>query len=145
MTNTYFESQCFYFISAPIVSFRVRNVTNALPKRLDTIHFNDELHDQGSGYSSTTGVVSAPVRGVYMFTVQICPYSHQTVTYGITVNGNDVMRSSHEGHDVHTCVTFDAVAVLKTEDQVWVTCLHGGEEIYQNMDHWNTFSGVLLS
>lgn len=109
------------------------------------INFTDVIQNEGEGYDNVTGVFTAPVDGVYLFSVQLCPYSHQETFYAITVDGMDVVHSAQEGRDVHACVTFQALTSLRVLNKVWVTCLDQGGEIYQTSNHWNSFTGILLS
>ena len=135
--------QC--YISVPSVSFKIRNVGNTSPRPHDVIQFTSVLHNEGVGYDNSTGIFTSPVNGVYLFTVHLCPYSHQESVYAITVEGEDVVRSARVGKDVHACRTIDALVELSVSHRVWVTCLDDGEEIYQTSNHWNMFTGVIVN
>lgn len=129
----------------PAVAFYVRQIENTSPEYAETLRFSHEMYNEGSGYNNTTGVFTALVQGVYLFSVQLCDYSHQKTVYAINVEGNDVIRSEQDGRDLHSCVTLETLSVVRPYDRIRVTSLQSGAEIYQNFDHWNTFAGTLLN
>lgn len=108
------------------------------PLVFSTISFNI-----GSGYDSNTGIFTTPVDGTYLFTARLCTNTKELINYAIVVDGSDVTRGVHYG-STHDCASFNTAVVLRTGNQVWVTCAFPGNQIFGDDYRWNIFSGVLL-
>jgi len=95
-----------------------------------------------SGYDVTTGTFTAPVLGLYMFSVNSCHYK-DWATVAIVKNNEILIASSQKDTSDPSCHTVQTIATLVPGDKVWVKC-NGSCRLYENSNMWNTFSGSLL-
>ena len=95
---------------------------HANPTTGQTVQFNVETLDIGSGYNNRTSVYTAPMAGTYTFTWTIRSLGGATQYYvtGLVVNNdvkNSLMTYSHSHNDVSTATT---VVSLEAGDVVFI-------------------------
>ncbi len=57
------------------------------------------MANDGGGYDPNTGKFTAPVAGMYIFTVQYCPFDDSFAGFGIVQEGKPLQRSAHKSWD----------------------------------------------
>jgi hypothetical protein len=131
----------------PTVAFKARlNAITAVPVG-QVIVFRTVLFNEGDAYSSQTGKFTATTNGTYLFTVAFCVVYKHKLYVDIMVDGISYTKTNIYGDSNYSCVTADAVAVLKAGQSVWVqpSSSDSGNIIqYHYSLYRNTFSGVLL-
>ncbi|KAJ0069884.1 hypothetical protein NL108_016048 [Boleophthalmus pectinirostris] len=97
----------------------------------------------GHGYNSTTGIFTAPVKGVYHFEIfALCNSGHPAEAY-LMKNGCGVFMA-HESNGSGCTTAGNAVSLsLESGDVVYVV-LPASRKLYDNHHRHNTFSGHLL-
>ncbi|XP_045185274.2 complement C1q and tumor necrosis factor-related protein 9A-like [Mercenaria mercenaria] len=131
----------------PPVAFYADHVTDT---SLDTtgkiIVFDNTITNEGSGYSTSTGIFTAPVGGLYQFTVHVCAYYRQHSFIGLVVAGNVIAKDSNYDENYYTCSSLGAIVRVKSGEQVWVKCTSGASsrKLFEDSLMLNTFSGVLI-
>ncbi|XP_052761731.1 uncharacterized protein LOC128204355 [Mya arenaria] len=103
--------------------------------------------NQGSGYSSTTGKFTAPVRGLYMFFMQTCTTSNKHAYLQIVKEGSVLMASLQYDKDAYSCSSSQVFVQLDTGETVWVQCSSGdsSRQLYESHPHqWTSFGGALI-
>ncbi|PVD32652.1 hypothetical protein C0Q70_08097 [Pomacea canaliculata] len=81
--------------------------------------FNHVLMNTGGGYSPTTGVFTAPCRGLYVFLVQMFTSGHGHAKWDLYVNGHMVMSGESHTHD-NTSNEYMYPVTLQAGDRVSV-------------------------
>jgi len=129
-----------------VVAFEAHKISDHSPHLNDRLVFTQEILDVGGGYDSSTGYYKAPVNGMYRITIQICGNYDKWFVAFIMANDKQVGYASSLGGSVEvTCATGSALAYLKRGQKVWVRCqLVSANGIYDGLDMWNSFSGVLI-
>lgn len=100
--------------------------------------------NEGDGYNNSTGIFTAPVGGVYFFTVQFSVLSGKALYYDIMAENEIITRGFVYDRDSNKCYTIDALAVLKEGHRVWVKRHNSASLQESESSYWNSFSGVLL-
>ncbi|XP_052818363.1 caprin-2-like [Mya arenaria] len=134
------------------VLFRACDVVDyTLSTGNDIIIFNEMLYNIGRGYDSATGKFTAPVTGIYLFIVNLCPTKSGSIFFAIVAK-EGVVANGH-AHSVSNwlCVSGDAIVQLHANDVVYVKSTYSGSKLLQRntlKDDFdakaNSFSGVLL-
>ncbi|XP_052806030.1 collagen alpha-2(VIII) chain-like [Mya arenaria] len=136
----------------PTVLFRARNVADYTLSTTDqTVIFNEVLYNDGAGYNSATGTFTAPVKGTYLFTVNLCQANSKSIFYAIMIK-EDVVANGHT-YSVpgFLCVSGDAIVQLDANDVVYVKSMYTSDVLLESglLNSFdpkaNSFSGVLLN
>ena len=116
---------------------------NLSPSQGDVIVYQTILTSSDiSGYDIATGTFTAPVAGVYMFTVNSCVNVNHAIA--IMRNGIAIFKSTHnDARNTGSCYTTQSITPLVSGDQVLVKC-DGSCRLMTDSLRWNTFSGILL-
>ena len=133
----------------PTVAFHVHNVKDLiLDQTKEVLVFQNIITNEGSGYDKSTGIFTAPVGGVYYFTVHVCAAYKKYSTVGIVLDGTFIAKSIQFDNDSYACGSVDAIVTMTSGKQVWVTTTAASTSYVLNGDNihsMNTFSGVLIS
>ncbi|KAH3693672.1 hypothetical protein DPMN_081112 [Dreissena polymorpha] len=107
------------------------------------IVFQYILVNEGRSYNSANGRFTASVAGVYMFTVQYCPYTNKKIYLDIVHAGRSLQCSTNWERDDIVCASMQAFAKVAVGDTISVRSRHSGI-LYHNSNSWNSFSGLLI-
>lgn len=131
------------------VTFLARDLSSASPSEGATLIFPTVEVNVGNGYDSSAGVFTAPVGGVYMFSLQICLYANRYFYWEIMADNKRILAgcfideySSYTG-----CHSASGVAVIQAQARVYVKkgASTGGSDIHiSDANFWNYFSGTLV-
>ncbi|KAH3804688.1 multimerin-1-like [Dreissena polymorpha] len=129
----------------PLVNFQaVLHEGNPQPSNNNVV-FKNVMANDGRGYDPKTGKFTAPVAGVYIFTVQYCPYDYSEAGFEIVQEEESLQRSSHVSWGRSTvCVNMQVVAKVEQGAKVWVRATARNSTILQEKFRWNTFAGLLI-
>ncbi|WAQ93491.1 EMIL2-like protein [Mya arenaria] len=135
----------------PTVLFRARNVVDySLSTTDQTIIFNEVLYNVGGGYNSPTGTFTAPVKGSYLFTVNLCPAKNKSIFYAIMVKEDVVVNGHTYNVSGWLCVSGEAIVQLDANDVVYVKSMYTSDVLLESglLNSFdpkaNSFSGVFL-
>ena len=127
----------------PLVYFSTKDVNNLSPSDGDVIVYTTLISASDvSGYDVRTGKFTAPVNGLYMFSVNSC-HNKNWATVAIVKNNEVVISSAQRDTSNQSCHTVQKIATLVPGDKVWVKC-NGSCTLFTGSQCWNTFSGALL-
>ncbi|XP_053374829.1 heavy metal-binding protein HIP-like [Mercenaria mercenaria] len=135
-------------IASPSVAFYAHHVTDLV---LDVTHeiivFDTIITKEGSGYDTSTGIFTAPVGGLYQFTVHVCALTETYSVVGLSLTGKVVAAATNYDRDHYICSSVGAVVRMNSGEQIWVKCTSGSStyRLYQDNYRMNTFSGILLN
>ncbi|XP_019947112.2 uncharacterized protein [Paralichthys olivaceus] len=115
------------------------------------LKFSKVFTNVGKAYSATTGLFTAPVKGVYVFRFTICGYMKEGVTMGVRLFHNEksivynLQTWSHEryGLDHFEYLSNAVVLELNVGDEIHLV-LPENETIFDNYNSHSTLSGFLL-
>ncbi|XP_025091119.1 cerebellin-3-like isoform X2 [Pomacea canaliculata] len=102
--------------------------------------FNHVLMNTGGGYSPTTGVFTAPCRGLYVFLVQMFTRGNGHANWDLYVNGHMVLRGESRTHD-NASNEYMYPVTLQAGDRVWV---YSRNSVYIYGTNHSFFGGWLI-
>ncbi|XP_067289635.1 cerebellin 17 [Pseudorasbora parva] len=110
-----------------------------------TLAFNNIFTNIGNNYDGTTGLFTAPVKGVYYFRFTACGVKiSQSTGASLYKNGQKTVSVGQWlHHDQHRYASNGAVLQLEVGDVVCMKLLPG-YSIYDSPDNLSTFSGFLI-
>ena len=133
----------------PTVAFHAHNVKDLiLDQYKEVLVFQNIITNEGSGYDKSTGIFTAPVGGVYYFTVHVCVANRKHSPVGIVLDGTFIAKSIQYDTDSWTCGSAGAIVTMTSGKQVWVASTDGSTNyvLYSSTTFlMNTFSGILIS
>ncbi|XP_031434517.1 flagellar attachment zone protein 1-like isoform X2 [Clupea harengus] len=113
--------------------------------RPTTLIYRHVFTNTGNAYNPNTGVFTAPVRGVYHFSVFMHGTGHASIPTGVSLHKNEehvVIAHSHQpSYSVNP--SNGASLLLEVGDVVYVK-LWPNAWVYDSYNHHTTFSGHLL-
>jgi hypothetical protein len=109
--------------------------------------FEKTFTNEGTGYDTSTGLFTAPVGGLYHFSVHACAYHNRYAYLGLVLEGNVIAADSNFGDANYDCDSFGAIIRVRSGAKVWVKSISSGSnrQLYQDSNRMNTFSGVLVN
>ena len=108
----------------------------------DVVKFEDVRVNRGQGYNPSTGVFTAPRKGLYHISCLILGDSGHVVHYQL--NKNDTRYTAgYSTKGVHASSTISSIVEMKKGDRVFIKhTTSASEQIYGA--HYSTFSGYFL-
>jgi hypothetical protein len=123
-------------------------VTNlVLDTTNEIVIFTKSVINEGTGYDTSTGFFTAPVGGLYQFSVHTCVYQGKYAYIGLVFEGKVIGADMNYDKDHYTCSAFGAIARVKSGEKVWVKTTSSGSnrQLYQDSHRMITFSGMLVN
>ncbi|XP_060592690.1 complement C1q tumor necrosis factor-related protein 3-like [Ruditapes philippinarum] len=132
----------------PTVAFKARLNSSTAGVIGQAIVFPVLIFKEGDAYNPNTGQFTAPISGVYMFSLAFCVYPEKNLIISIMVERTRYSTSLFRGDAGYGCSSADTVAIVTAGQKVWVEVVggHTGTNIYHGDSYrWNTFSGALIN
>ncbi|KAL2083042.1 hypothetical protein ACEWY4_020815 [Coilia grayii] len=118
---------------------------NIGPSGVDTLLFKHVITNIGNAYNAHTGVFRAPIRGVYFFVVFIHGVGHASTPTGVSLQKNgELVVIAYAHQPSHSLTASNGASLLLKEGDVVYVKLWPGAWVYDNQNHYTTFSGHLL-
>ncbi|XP_060578276.1 complement C1q tumor necrosis factor-related protein 2-like [Ruditapes philippinarum] len=131
-------------VTTPKVAFNAYSSTGGNYGVDESIIFPVVLLNEGCGYNESTGIFTAPVAGMYQFSVQICNAAYKYLCAAI-VHENTTIAITTNYDTVSTCSSTMVPAKIETGDQVYVKSTYEESVMYSNKNRWPSFTGLLTS
>ncbi|XP_060557366.1 heavy metal-binding protein HIP-like [Ruditapes philippinarum] len=120
----------------PTIAFKARLNVNTAVVGGQTIVFPVLIFKEGDAYNTDTGQFTAPVSGMYTFSLAFCVYTNKLLTVKIMVEGTQYTASLFNGDGSSGRSSADTVAIVTAGKKVWVEVIPGGfETINANHSH----------
>ncbi|XP_060595286.1 complement C1q tumor necrosis factor-related protein 5-like [Ruditapes philippinarum] len=135
-------------LERPPIAFHAHHVADLVLDTTDEIViFTKSVINEGTGYDTSTGIFTAPVGGLYQFSVHTCVYKGMYAYIGIVLEGKVIAADMNYDKDHFTCSAFGAIARVKSGEKVWVksTVSDSVRKLYQDSHRMITFSGMLVN
>lgn len=132
------------FFTSDLVAFNSRHLKDRSLGNYDVYVFKETVYNYGQGYNSRTGIFTAPVGGMYLFTTSLCVPAYQDNAYAIVAKNVDVARSVNHGTIGNPCNSLSVIVSLNAYDKVYVRSTWYQTKSYENEHRWSTFSGLLV-
>jgi len=135
-------------LSGTVVAFSAHTVVDRSPATGQVYVFSNTVFNHGDGYDNATGVFTASVSGVYVFTVQMCSVAARYVYYAfVKTGGSEIVKGWMGDIDETLCHVASAITTLTKGEETWLQCtLSYGTSgvIYAGTRNVNMLSGSLL-
>ncbi|CDQ77732.1 unnamed protein product [Oncorhynchus mykiss] len=111
-----------------------------------TLVFQRVLSNVGNAYNPTTGIFTAPVRGLYHFTFTAFDWGWTTMTGASLRRNGQLMVSVYDEKEGGSSESSSnsATFLLQVGEQVYVALWRHGHRISDNENHYSSFNGFLL-
>ncbi|XP_041731732.2 complement C1q-like protein 2 [Coregonus clupeaformis] len=111
-----------------------------------TLVFRRVLSNIGNAYNPTTGIFTAPVRGLYHFTFTAFDWGRSTMTGASLCHNGQRMVSVYDEKEGGSSESSSnsATFLLQVGEQVYVALWKDGRRISDNANHYSSFNGFLL-
>ncbi|XP_045184397.2 heavy metal-binding protein HIP-like [Mercenaria mercenaria] len=128
----------------PVIAFNAYTNVSGNYHMSQVVIFHHVLLNEGGGYNETTGKFTAPVAGLYHFTVHVCNQLKKPTVFSI-MHGTNTIAVSTEYEDSHSsCSSLSAPVIMEAMEQVYVTSSLSENYIMFNIHRWPSFMGVLV-
>jgi len=130
-----------------VVAVRVISPTENTYSAGRIIKFSTVQLNVGNAYDVNSGVFTAPVSGLYLFTAQLCGHKGNHFYMEIVKNGNALQRSMVVHSGSFQCCNADTVDVLAQGDTVSLKTPTSASTtiiLREDQNTWSSFTGALL-
>ncbi|XP_060598352.1 complement C1q and tumor necrosis factor-related protein 9A-like isoform X2 [Ruditapes philippinarum] len=135
-------------LERPAIAFHAHHVVDLLLNTADEIIiFTKSVINEGTGYDTSTGIFTAPVGGLYQFSVHTCTLYKKYAFIGLVLEDNVIASDSSYDEDYYTCSSFGAIVRVRSGEKVWVksTSSSSSRQLVQDEHRMNRFSGILIN
>ncbi|XP_056900042.1 complement C1q-like protein 2 [Takifugu flavidus] len=114
------------------------------PKEGLKLKYSKVFTNVGNAYDNTTGVFTAPVKGVYRFQFTAFGYNSCTIRFHVYKNNERIMNNwKHNQENVATYITNSFILELNEGDTVHFY-VPPGACLYDDLQNYSTITGSLL-
>ncbi|KAL4235874.1 hypothetical protein ACF0H5_004263 [Mactra antiquata] len=133
-------------VSVPMVAFNAHTLADYSLDTNQILIFQHTYLNEGNAYDNVIGLFTAPVAGLYMFSVHSCNWAGRGFYYYIIVDNNIIAKSTKFNNVQPDCASVVTFTKLETDQRVWVRCASGSSssQLTDSTYRLSTFSGALL-
>jgi hypothetical protein len=129
----------------PTIAFNAYTMSSRNYANGQTIVFPDVLLNDGDGYDKITGIFTAPVAGLYYFSVHICHLQAKYVVAAIVHGDTTVAVTTEYESSLESCSSVMAPVKISVGERVYVKCTYNSALRADSKHRWPSFTGVLLN
>ncbi|XP_060560655.1 heavy metal-binding protein HIP-like [Ruditapes philippinarum] len=139
------ENRVGNFTKTPKIAFNAYTRSGKNYDNGQTFVFPDVLLNEGGGYDKITGMFTAPVTGLFFFSVHICQEVSKYVVAAI-VHGHTTVAVTSEYESIGaSCSSVMAPVKMTAGERVYVKCPYPSVLRADSSHRWPSFTGVLLN
>ncbi|XP_060561131.1 complement C1q tumor necrosis factor-related protein 5-like [Ruditapes philippinarum] len=134
-------------LERPPIAFYAHHVLDLVLDTTDEIViFTKSVINEGTGYDTSTGIFTAPIGGLYQFSVHTCSNPANFACIDLVLEDKVITAGSYYDKVYYSGSTVGALVRVKSGEQVWVkaTSSASNSRLYQDSYRMNTFSGILV-
>ncbi|XP_053404440.1 SCO-spondin-like [Mercenaria mercenaria] len=131
----------------PMVAFQCKDLKDFTFSSNERFVFTTTMMNEGNGYDSTTGVFTAPVAGLYSFSIQLCTRDGGSyyIYYTFVAENKEIKRGYFRNDESYRTNSAEAVTYVNKGGSVFIKSTNGRDgTLFQDSYCWNTFSGFLI-
>lgn len=126
-----------------LVTFRATSPKSVLSG--EKLVFSSVTENVGNSYSSSTGVFTAPHKGLYLFSLNMCTDANTDARYGIKKSNSLLVSTRIIDEKRDACGAMTAPVALKKGDPVYAECIRNCTVDTNYGTESNTLSGILVN
>ena len=109
------------------------------------VTFPNVLLNEGGGYDKNTGVFTAPVGGLYQFSVHICNQPGHYMVVAIVHEDTNIAITTEYENNSNSCNSVMVPLIMKKGGRVHIKSTYEHSKLNTYIAHrWPSFTGVLL-
>ena len=129
----------------PKVAFNAYTTSNGNYGVDQVVKFPNVLLNEGGGYDKNTGVFTAPVGGLYQFSVHICNHPRHYMVVAIVHGDTKIAITAEYENTNESCSSVMAPLIMKKGERVHIKSTYAHSKLRADSAHrWPSFTGVLL-
>lgn len=129
------------------VVFLAHGVTDTTPTAGQTIIFPTIVVNEGGAYNNTSGIFTAPFKGSYSFSIQLCFYNQHSIFLSFMVENKAYSSTQFYYYYEHVCQTSEIDVHLEKNERVWLKCARvdsGFTILGESTNYYSFFSGAFI-
>ena len=130
----------------PKVAFNAYTTSNGNYGVDQVVKFPNVLLNEGGGYDKNTGVFTAPVGGLYQFSVHICHVRGHYMVVAIVHGDTKIAITTEYENNLESCSSVMAPLIMKKDERVNIKSTYEHSKLKADIPfRWPSFTGVLLN
>ncbi|XP_060551112.1 cerebellin-3-like [Ruditapes philippinarum] len=132
--------------TTPKVAFNAYSSTGGSYGVGQSIIFPVVLLNEGGGYDQSTGIFTAPVAGIYHFSIHVCHAQAKYMVAAIVHEDNTVAITTGYENEASSCNSAMVPVKMETGERVYVKSTYTESILLADSQYrWPSFTGVLIN
>ncbi|XP_060606447.1 uncharacterized protein LOC132758768 [Ruditapes philippinarum] len=134
------------FTKTPTIAFNAYLMPGRVYGDGETVVFSEILLNEGYGYDKSTGIFTAPLAGLYEFSVHVCNVDAKFMTVAIVYMDTEVAATTEYESNSSSCSSVLAPVKMAIGGRVYVKSTYHKNAMFSDSRHRRpSFTGVLLN
>ncbi|XP_060558038.1 collagen alpha-2(VIII) chain-like isoform X3 [Ruditapes philippinarum] len=100
--------------------------------------------NDGQGYNSKTGIFTAPVAGMYQFTMHFCSAPSQSMVVALIRGKEEIAVTTVSTYPYSGCLSHSTIARVEKNQSVHLVSRWSASRLFSDEYRWPSFSGILM-